>query len=79
MKTSWTWTRTQELRVSQRFTSKHYQHCADEVGKPNGIQMELAQLQPHFSPMSSRRQANTDATRTLSPGGIALTQSVRER
>lgn len=45
---------------------------------PMDVQMELSQLQPHFSPISQRRQTNTDATGTLSPGGIVLTQTVRE-
>lgn len=36
----------------QRFTSKHDQPCAYKAGKPDSIQMELSQLQPHFSPMS---------------------------
>lgn len=51
---------------------------AYSVQAPDGIQMELCLLQPHFGPMSCRRLTSPDATGTLSPVGIALTQSVRE-
>lgn len=62
MNTSWNWNRIQELNVSQRFTSKHYQHCAYEVGKLDGIQMELssapAPFQPHVLEKADKHWCN---------------------
>lgn len=85
--TSCKWNKTQKLPSASQ--PKLVKLCATfrniisalliKQENPMGIQMELSQFQPHFSPMSQRRQTNTDATGALRPGGIALTQTVRER